>query len=64
MWREVDILGVYISPLVIYMAAALVIYLCLRPLFVRSRLLHWTANVPLAETSLYACILGALVVFA
>jgi fructose-specific phosphotransferase system IIC component len=64
MWRETNLLGIYISPLVTYMLAALVVYLCLRPLLVRSRLLHWTANIPLAETSLYACILGALIVFA
>ncbi len=63
MWRETDVLGVYISPLAAYMGVALLAYLCLRPLLVRSRLLHWTANIPLAETTLYACILGALIVF-
>ncbi len=63
MWRETDVLGVYISPLVTYMGTALLVYLGLRPLLVRSGLLYWTANIPLAETSLYVCILGALIAF-
>ncbi len=63
MWRETDLAGVLISPLVAYMrggpgglaAGALL-------LFEHFRLDRWTYNPPLAEAALYVCILGALVV--
>ncbi len=63
MWRETDILGVFMSPLVAYMLAALLLYLPLRIALLQLRLLHWTWNTPLAEAGLYVCILGALVVW-
>lgn len=62
MWRESDIAGVFVSPLVVYMAAALVLWLPARWAFERLRLDRWTYNPPLAEAALYACILGLLVV--
>ncbi len=61
MWREVNVLGVFMAPLALYMLLALVLYLPLRLVLVWLRLLAWTWNTPLAETALYVCILGALV---
>ena len=61
MWRELDVAGVFISPLVAYMLAALLAYLPLRWLLIRLGLLRWAWNPPLAQTGLYICVLGALV---
>ncbi len=61
MWREVNVLGVFMAPLALYMLLALALYLPLRLVLVWLRLLAWTWNTPLAETALYVCILGALV---
>ncbi len=61
MWRETNIAGVFLSPLVGYMAAALVVHLPLRWLLIRLRLHRWVWNAPLADAGLYVCILGALV---
>lgn len=61
MWREVNVLGVFMAPLALYMLVALALYLPLRVVLVRLRLSRWTWNTPLAETALYVCILGALV---
>lgn len=63
MWRETNILGVFMSPLAAYMLAALLLYLLLRIVLLQLRLLRWTWNTPLAEAGLYVCILGALVVW-
>ncbi len=63
MWRETNVFGVFISPLIAYMLAAFLAYLCLRPVLVRLGLHRWAWNVPLAETALYVCILGALIAF-
>jgi hypothetical protein len=63
MWRETNVFGVFISPLIAYMLAALLAYLCLRPVLVRLGLQRCAWNVPLAETALYICILGALIAF-
>ena len=61
MWRELNVLGVFMAPLVVYLLAALALYLPLRVALVRLRLLRWAWHTPLAETALYFCILGALV---
>ncbi len=63
MWRETNIEGVLIAPIVPYALVALVIYLALRPLLVRLHIQRWTWNTPLAETGIYICILSALVLF-
>ena len=62
MWRELDVAGVLMSPLVVYCGAALLLWLPARWLFERFRLDRWTFNPPLVEAALYVCILGALVV--
>ena len=61
MWRETNLLGVFMAPLAAYMLAALALYLPLRLALPRLRLRRGTWNTPLAETALYVCILGALV---
>ena len=63
MWRETNVGGVLVAPIVPYAVLALLIYLVLRPLLMRLRLQRWTWNTPLAETGLYLCILSLLVVF-
>lgn len=64
MWRETNVFGVFISPLITYMLAALLAYMGLRPILVGLGLHRWAWNVPLAETALYVCILGLLITFA
>jgi fructose-specific phosphotransferase system IIC component len=64
MLRETNIFGIFISPLVSYMFVALLAYLVLRPVLVWLRIQRWAWNVPLAETAIYVCILGALIRFA
>jgi hypothetical protein len=61
MWRETNIDGVFISPLVAYMIAALVVYVPLRWLLLHLRLQRWVWNPLLAEAGIYVCILGLLV---
>jgi hypothetical protein len=56
MLRETNVFGIFISPLVSYMFASLVLVLL--------RIQRWAWNVPLAETAIYVCILGALIRFA
>ncbi len=64
MWRETNVFGVFISPLVTYMIVALLAYFCLRPVLVWLGIQRWAWNVPLAEAAIYVCILGALITFA
>ena len=61
MWRETNIDGILVSPLIAYMLAALIVYLPIRWLFLRLRLQRWAWNPLLADACLYVCILGALV---
>lgn len=61
MWRETNVAGVFLSPLVAYMLAALLMHLPLRFLLIRLGLDRWVWNPALAETGLYVCILGVLV---
>ncbi len=60
MWKETDVLGVFVTPLLPYMLVALLLYLLVRP-FVARPLARWAWNPPLAETGLYLCILSLLV---
>lgn len=63
MWKETNIAGVLISPLVPYGLVALLLFLAIRPVLVRLRFQRWTWNTPLAETCIYVCILALLVRF-
>ena len=62
MWRETNLAGVLISPLVTYLVAALIVWLPVRFAFEHLGLDRWTYNTPLMEAALYVGILGALVV--
>ena len=61
MWRETNISGILVSPLIAYMLAALIVYLPIRWLLIRLKLHRWAWNPLLADACLYICILGALV---
>lgn len=61
MWRETNVFGVLVSPLIAYMIAAGLIYAPLRLAAVRLRLFRWVWHPPLAEVGLYICIVGSLV---
>ena len=63
MWRETNLFGIFMSPLVVYMAAALVLSVLARLALVRLGLFRWVWNPPLAQAALYLCILGALLSF-
>ena len=61
MWRETNVAGILIAPIVVYALVALAIYIALRPLLTRLHIQRWTWNTPLAETGLYICILCLLI---
>ncbi len=61
MWRETNVFGIFLPPLLVYMAAAAVLYVPVRLLLIRLRLFRWMWNPPLAETAIYLCIVGLLV---
>ena len=61
MWRETNLDGVFVSPLIAYALAALVLYIPLRWLMLRLRVDRWAWNPLLADACLYVCIFGALV---
>ena len=61
MWRETNLFGVFLPPLIIYMLCALAVYLPLRWLLNRLDLFRQMANPPLAGVAIYACILALLV---
>ena len=55
--------GVLIAPFVLYSAAALVIYLLLRPFLYLINFAHLFSNPPMAQLCVYVLILTTLVVF-
>ncbi len=61
MWRETNLFGVFLPPLIIYMLCALAAYLPLHWLLNRLDLFRWLANPPLAVAAIYTCILALLV---
>ncbi len=60
MWRETNLFGIFLPPLLVYMAAALVVYVPIRLALSRLQLFRWMWNPPLAETAIYVCIVGIL----
>ena len=63
MWSETNLFGVYMSPLLVYAAAAFVLSTLARLAMVRLRLFRFVWNPPLAQAAMYVCILGALITF-
>ena len=60
--KEIDILGVFVSPMAIYLVIAVVVFLAMQPLLNRLAVERWIWNRPLAELALFV-ILTAAVVF-
>lgn len=63
MWRETNLFGIYMSPLVVYLLAAALLYLPVRLIAAKTQAFRWTWNPPLTEAGVYICILGLLVVW-
>ena len=59
-YREFVIGGVLIAPIVSYAAAALLLFLLLRPLLHLVEFSRFFSNPPVAELGLYVSILGLL----
>lgn len=63
MWRETNLFGILLPPLLVYIAAALALSVLARLALVWLGLFRWVWNPPLAQAALYVCILGALLRF-
>lgn len=61
MWRETNIFGIYVSPLLVYALVALLLWLPLRYVMIWLRLGRWLNNLAIAQLTLYLCLLAALV---
>lgn len=61
MWRETNIFGIYFSPLLVYAAVALLLWLPLRTVLLRLRLNRWIDNPAIVQLAAYLCLLAALV---
>ena len=61
MWRETNIFGVLLPPILGYMIVTTVIMLCMRALVFRLRWLRRIGNPALAQASLFLLILAVLV---
>ncbi len=63
MWRETTLFGIYMSPLIVYMLAAGLVFAPIRFAMGRLRAFRWTWNPTLTAGGIYLCILGVLVVW-
>ena len=61
MWRETNLFGVYMPPLLVYAFTAFLLVLPLRALMFRARLFRWLGSPPLAQVTLYLLVLAGLV---
>ena len=61
MIRELDILGVYVSPMLGFMAAALLLWLLLRRILERAGAYRHVWHRPLFDLALYVVLLGGVV---
>ncbi len=61
MWRETNIFGIYLSPLIVYALVALLLWIPLRYAMLWLRLHRWLDNPAIAHLTLYLCLLAALV---
>lgn len=62
MIREIDLFGVYVSPMLIFMALAALAWLVLRRLLARLGVYRWVWHRPLFDTALFVILLAGLVV--
>ena len=61
MWKEIDVAGIFVTPVISYMVVALAIHLAIRPLLMRVGLQGWVWDPALAELCVYVCILTFMV---
>ena len=61
MIREIDLLGVYVSPMLAFMAAALLLWLALRRVLERLGAYRYVWHRALFDVALYVVLLGAVV---
>ena len=61
MWRETNVFGIYMSPLIVYALVALLLWIPLRWAVLRLRLDRWVENPAIAHLTMYLCVLAALV---
>jgi len=60
--KEIDILGLFVSPMALYLCAAVLVFLALQLLLNRLNVERWVWNRPLAELALFV-IITAVVMF-
>ncbi len=60
MWRETNLGGIFLPPILVYLAAAYFLTWSTRAVMVRFGVFRSIWNPPLAEAAIYVCILGAL----
>ena len=61
MIREIDLFGVYVSPMLAFMAAALLLWLALRRVLERTGAYRYVWHRALFDLALYVVLLGAVV---
>ncbi len=61
MWRETNVFGIYMSPLIVYALVALLLWMPLRTLMGWLRVARWLDNPAIAHVTVYLCLLAALV---
>jgi hypothetical protein len=62
MIKEVDLLGVYLPPMLAYLAVTAVLWLVLRHLLRRLGAYRWVWHRPLFDTALFVILLAGIVV--
>ncbi|GBD57978.1 DUF1656 domain-containing protein [Gluconobacter wancherniae] len=63
MLAEVNIFGVFVSPIAVYAIAAVFVTLFLRSILWRTGALAWFWHVALFEIALYVCVLCLLILY-
>ena len=60
MWRETNLAGIYLPPILIYMVTAFLLTRSTRIVMARLGMFRSIWNPPLAEAAMYLCIVGLL----
>ena len=61
MWRETNLAGIYLPPILVYAATAFLFTWATRLVMARLGMLRLLWKPPLAEAAIYICILGILI---
>lgn len=59
--KEIDILGMFISPFALYLAIAVALFLALQLVLNRLNVERWIWNRPLAELALFVIVTAAVI---